>query len=312
MQYLEHLEYLEHLNMADNEGPVAAAGFAKPIIMPDIYRGDVDEDWQDWLDHFKSCAEINGWDNPTKCKFMSVRLKDTAHRVFKDLDDAAKTDWDTLCSTLEKRFKTTKQPQFYKTKFLASRQNPGESPLELGNKIRTLARKAYPTMEAGLRDELARDQFVRSLNNVNMTLKLRHDMPESLDDAIRMAIDWETVEIDVRSDKESMTSNAKEESKKAEACSASSQEASLMSMMSEMLSILKDDREEARRTRKPSFASRGRGKGGFENDYRCYLCGSDQHLKRNCPRNRGCWNCGQQGHIRNDCPGVKQPNQGNK
>jgi hypothetical protein len=57
--------------------------------------------------------------------------------------------------------------------------------LDLGNRVCTLARKAYPDINAKLRDELARDQFVRSLENVEMVLKLRHCMPETLDDEIR-------------------------------------------------------------------------------------------------------------------------------
>ena len=107
--------------------------------------------------------------------------------MYQDLETAVKLDCKELCKTLEKRFKTVKQPQFYKTKFLGLKQEQNEIILDLGNKIR--------------RDELARDQFVRVLTNVDMTLKLRHNMPDTLDDAIRMAIDWQTVEIDVRKEK---------------------------------------------------------------------------------------------------------------
>jgi len=54
------------------------------------------------------------------------------------------------------------------------KQEQNETILDLGNKIRTLARKAYPGIDAQLRDKLARDQFVRALTNVDITLKLRH------------------------------------------------------------------------------------------------------------------------------------------
>ena len=132
---------------------------------------------------------------------LGVRVKGTAYKVYQDLETAVKLDYKELCKTLEKRFKTVKQPQFYKTKFLGLRQEQNEIILDLGNKIRTLARKTYPEIDAQLRDELARDQFVRVLTNVDMTLKLRHNIPDTLDDAIRMAIDWQTVEIDVRKEK---------------------------------------------------------------------------------------------------------------
>lgn len=140
--------------------------------MPDVFKGDIEEDWEDWIESFKACADINIWDDTLKCNFLGVRVKGTAYKVYQDLETAVKLDWKELCKTLEKRFKTVKQPQFYKTKFLGLKQEQNGTILDLGNKIRTLARKAYPEIDAQLRDELARDQFVRALSNVDMTLKL--------------------------------------------------------------------------------------------------------------------------------------------
>ncbi|CAC5393515.1 unnamed protein product [Mytilus coruscus] len=283
------------------------AGTKKPVIMPDPFRGEIEEDWKDWLDNFKACAEINGWNDDLKCKFMGVRLKDTAYKVYQDTEAAVKTDWTNLCATLEKRFRTVKEPMFYKTKFNATKQLQGDTLLDLGNKIRKLARKAYPTIEAGLRDELARDQFGRALTNVDMTLKLRHCMPATLDDGIRMAIDWQTVELDFRKDKSTTCFEPpKADSLSAGECSATTQETALMTMMNEVLRMTKEDRERARRSRGQNIAGKGRGRGRNENDYKCFICGSEQHLKRNCPKNRECWNCGFPGHMRNDYPSFKQ------
>ena len=190
------MQDVERLSMAEREH-----GIKKPIVMPDVFKDDIEEDWEDWIESAKACAEINSWDNNLKCKLLGVRVKGTAYKVNQDLETAVKLDCKVLCKTLEKRFKTVKQPQFYKTKFLGLKQEQNEIILDLGNKIRTLARKTYPEIDAQLRDELAHDQFVRVLTNVDMTLKLRHNIPDTLDDAIRMAIDWQTVEIDVRKEK---------------------------------------------------------------------------------------------------------------
>jgi hypothetical protein len=40
------------------------------------------------LEHFNACAEINGWDEATKCRFMGVRLKNNAYKVYKELEAA--------------------------------------------------------------------------------------------------------------------------------------------------------------------------------------------------------------------------------
>ena len=136
---------------ADNPG----AGIKKPIVMPDPFHGELDEDWEDWIANFKACAEINEWDDGLKCKFLGVRMKRTALKVYQDLDMQIKTDWANLCGTLEKRFRTVQQPQFYKSKFLGIKREHGETIRDLGIRVRTLARRAYPDLDAKLGDELA-------------------------------------------------------------------------------------------------------------------------------------------------------------
>ena len=46
------------------------AGLKRPVVMPVTYNGE--DEWRDWLFQFESCAELN---DPTKCKFVFVRLK---------------------------------------------------------------------------------------------------------------------------------------------------------------------------------------------------------------------------------------------
>jgi hypothetical protein len=59
-----------------------------------------------------------------------------------------------------------------------------------------------------------------------------------------------------------------------------------MSMMTEALTLLKEDREESRRNPGQYRYNVGRGRGRIrnENNLRCYVCGSDRHLKLYCPK----------------------------
>jgi hypothetical protein len=84
-----------------------------------------------------------------------------------------------------------------------------------------------------------------------------------------------------------------------------------MSMMTKVLTLIKEDREEARRNRGQYNVGRGRGRMRNENNLRCYVCGSDRHLKRYCPKNNACWNCELPGHTKNNCPKLKQTQSGN-
>lgn len=56
--------------------------------------------------------------------------------------------------------------------------------------------KAYHEIDVKLRDELAGDQFIKALDNVELALalKLKHSLPKTLDNAIQMAIDWQIAE----------------------------------------------------------------------------------------------------------------------
>ena len=81
------MQDVERLSMAEREH-----GIKKPIVMPDVFKGDIEEDWEDWIESFKACAEINSWDNNLKCKLLGVRVKGTAYKVYQDLETAVKLD----------------------------------------------------------------------------------------------------------------------------------------------------------------------------------------------------------------------------
>ena len=78
---------------------------------------------------------------------------------------------------------------------MGRRKRDFETYLELGNAIRSQARTAYPSLTSNVRDELAKDQF---LKKSELTLRVRRANPKSLDEAIRMTLEWEAVEQDVR------------------------------------------------------------------------------------------------------------------
>ncbi len=179
--------------MADGE-EMAVAKTPKPIVMPDCFHGGDDDDWECWFQNFSDCADINGWDNALKLKFLAVRMKGMAQRVYMDLDLASKADFDSLSEALATRFRSTTDQELYKSQFLSRHREAGEALPKLGNAIRVLAGKAYSEVPGKIRDELARDQFIRALDNGKLVLELRHHLPKTLDDAIRVAIEWENVE----------------------------------------------------------------------------------------------------------------------
>ena len=38
----------------------------RPVEIPGVFTGVGSQNWSDWLDHFDSVAEVNGWDAGSK------------------------------------------------------------------------------------------------------------------------------------------------------------------------------------------------------------------------------------------------------
>ena len=70
------------------------------------------------------------------------------------------------------------------SEFMARHTLSSESYYDLANSIRSLARKAYPTLPSNVRDELEKDQFFRALDKVDLAIKVKHGKPATLDEAV--------------------------------------------------------------------------------------------------------------------------------
>lgn len=277
----------------------------KPIIMPDMFNGS-EEEWEYWYANFENCADINGWDDATKLKFLAVSLKGSAQRVFMDLDAGVRKDLARTVEALATRFRSAKDPELYKSMFLSRKRVPGESLSTLGNEIRVLAGKAYIGIRSDVRDELARDQFIRALDNPKLVLELRHHLPTTLDGAVRKAIEWENVE----GEHNSLRAGAFVAGEAA-GCHPSqykrqeSETGELITMMKEMMTMMKENNTNYYRKNQTRGASRSSGPDT------CWQCGEIGHRKSECTL-ATCWECGQRGHLRRDCRNVKHSGNENR
>ena len=82
----------------------------------------------------------------------------------------------------------------WQAKFQRRGQKADENLVTYVGELRVLADKAYPGWSNDQRLQLVRDQFVQGLRSSTVQLRLMKEMPETLDEALKLAIQQESVE----------------------------------------------------------------------------------------------------------------------
>ncbi|CAC5414114.1 unnamed protein product [Mytilus coruscus] len=129
----------------------------KNIVKTATYDGK--GPWLDFRSHFDACSQINNWTDKEKA--------------------------------LEERFSPSNQTELYRTQLRERHQRAVETLPELGQDIRRLTNLAYATAPNEVRDTLAKEQFIDSLIDSDMRLRIKQARPTDLNDAIRHAVELE-------------------------------------------------------------------------------------------------------------------------
>ena len=82
----------------------------------------------------------------------------------------------------------------WQRRFQGRTQKPQEQLLEFVGALRVLADRDYPKWSAEQRKELLRNQFVQGVRSSSVQLKLMKEMPATLENALTMANQIQTVE----------------------------------------------------------------------------------------------------------------------
>eukprot|EP00731_Ephydatia_muelleri_P034012 Em0044g32a len=82
----------------------------------------------------------------------------------------------------------------WQRKLHSAHQERPETLLEFSGRLRMLADKAYPSWSAERRLEMAREQFIHGVISPSVQMRLLRKQPESLEAALDLASQWESVE----------------------------------------------------------------------------------------------------------------------
>lgn len=243
--------------------------------------------WLDYKAHFDVCSQLNGWTENEKGMYLAVSLRGQAQGVFGNIVSKSH-DYSELVKALEDRFAPPNQTELYRVQLRERRQKASESLSELGQDIRRLTNLAYPTAPNDLRETLAKEQFIDALVNSDMRLRIKQARPKNLNDAVRHAVELEAFN---RAERKHLESEGYMRS----ASSKDSGEKNCLEKDLRTLQKTVSDLHKSFESWKQQKSNETKGSYGENNEAsgrprpqrrRCYLCGSEQHLKFRCPQNQ--------------------------
>ncbi|PJE78522.1 hypothetical protein CI610_02538 [invertebrate metagenome] len=247
--------------------------------------------WLDYKAHFEACARINGWSKREKGLYLAVSLRGQAQGILGDLPRGNQEDYEALVKALQERFAPPDQNELYRVQLLERRQKASESLPELGQAIRRLVNLAYPTVPSNVRDTLAKQQFIESLADSEMRIRIKQARPQDLTNAIRLAVELEAYNRAEKHGKDGrsyLRTATSEESNPAPTEKGETEK--MLTDMHLKLDALKKEIEKLRSKRE-----------GNQNANR----GKDQPTNIS-PGSKACYKCGSKNHFRRDCPQLKQ------
>ena len=255
---------------------------SKVIGKPNMYDGQTS--WEAYYAQFCIIADMNGWRDPEKAAFLATSLKGTALQVLANLASDRRQDFRSLVAALDSRFGTSHRTEISKVKFKNRVRQCDEELPALAEDIERLARLAYAGASPILIDTLARDQFIDSLPDDDMRLRLRQERPPTLQRALELALELESFRLANRQQRTRVSRGTKlqEEVKPQDVTTTTLDIAKKMEAASDQIARSMEKLEALMRGRRKPNPKSPRRKN--THDTKCWKCGEEGHFRYNCPR----------------------------
>lgn len=137
-------------------------------------------------------ARINRLKEEDKATYLAVSLKGPALTVLNNIPPESLYSYDALVAALETHFGSAHQAELHRVHYKTRLRKREEDLPELAEDIERLAHLAYPGTSQSMLDLLAKDQFVDSLPDEDMRLRIRQSRPSSLHEALQVAVELDS------------------------------------------------------------------------------------------------------------------------
>ena len=275
------------LTLAKSPGLTVVRQTRKPVKLPEDFDGK--QPLKEYLLHFERCSIVNGWTEEEKAMFLAASLRGDSRKLLSGLTDSDCQQYDKIVERLQLRFGVEKQAELHQARLLNRRQFEGESLQVLATDIRSLVDLAYQDLGAPVQERFAVQHFIDALSNQDDRLYLRREKPGTLDQALSLARELESLRL-----LDSNTSARRAGSK----VRAMETERTQLQTKVDGLKLQIDQQLEAQQnilTQLNAFLVnqlQPQGTPTIRNEV----------PQENQTRGWECWHCGKRGHMRKECP----------
>lgn len=169
---------------------MAVAPNPKPLVLPDSFAGETG--WDEWITHFENVADVNGWTEEQKLKWIKVRLTGRAQKAFQRLTEAARCDYKEAKKALKARFEPESKKTLYQAEFQTRRKKKSENWADFAEDLRLLADKAFPELPDEARETLTLNSYLSQLDQPQVAFSVKLKRPTTLDDAVTATLEMES------------------------------------------------------------------------------------------------------------------------
>ena len=157
---------------------------------PDKFDGRVS--LREYLVHFESCGQINGWGEDEKATWLAASLKPDVIMALTGDRQINEMTYEEMVNCLEKRFGPVQSPENYLNELKGRRRLVKESLREFAQDIRRLSALAYPAFPPDLKDQMARDHFKDAVDDPEIRAAIFRAKPATMDEALSASLDMES------------------------------------------------------------------------------------------------------------------------
>ena len=282
--------------MPSQESTAADRKIKKLVKLPEDFDGK--QPLKEYLMHFERCAIVNGWNEEDKAMFLTASLRGDSRKLLSGLTELECKQYSKIVEQLQLRFGVEKQAELHQARLLNRRQFEGESLPMLATDIRSMVDLAYyKDLGVPVQERFAVQHFIDTLYDKDDRLYLRRAKPETLDQALSLARELESICV-----LDNNNSFRRADSK------VRAMETERMQLQIQVDELKRQiDYQQQQPEAQETIISR----------LKQFVIQQEQPYPN---RNRAaqgthrrgrleCWNCGDKGHMRKECPKLKaRPN----